>query len=134
MPVRIAGLERGAIAGPQRLLAGVGHQRQLALQHVDQLVLVGVPVPLARPDAGRQPRKVDPEGGEAAGLAEAPPGRAEAWAVVRGRVVATAFDGDGGKVELLHTRDTPDRCARAYAAAWQDESAANRGLVGNPVL
>ena len=74
--VAAAGGESGAIAGAQRLLAGVGDEDDLAEEHPDELVLFGVPVALARPGAGRQADEVDAELREAGGVAEAVPARA----------------------------------------------------------
>ena len=86
--------EGSAIARPEQRFAAVLDQRQLALQHIDELVLMAVPVALARPAAGRQCHQVDAEIGEAAGIAEAP-ARAGGARGVEGCGVAGAFaDGD----------------------------------------
>ena len=61
MAVAGAFRKRRAIAGAQHRLAAVLDQRQLAFEHVDELVLVGVPMALARPIAGRQAHEVDAE-------------------------------------------------------------------------
>ena len=51
MAVGYAGLEGRAVAGREGLLALVGHQDNLSLDHEDEFVLAAVPVPLARPRA-----------------------------------------------------------------------------------
>jgi hypothetical protein len=49
MAVGHTGLEPGAIAGSQCLLARVAHEHDLPLHDEDELVLCRMPVPLARP-------------------------------------------------------------------------------------
>src|SRR5690348_3311245 len=61
MAVGNARLPSGGIAGPKHRLAAVLHQHQLAFEHVDELVLVLVPVALRRRRARLQPRQVDAE-------------------------------------------------------------------------
>src|SRR5579872_3853269 len=61
MAVGCAGLEPGAVARAQRLFARIGHQDDLTLNDVDELVLGGVPVPLARPASRGQGREIHPE-------------------------------------------------------------------------
>ena len=56
-----AGLEAGGVARPEDRLAVVLDQRQLAFEHVDELVLVLVPVAQRRGRAGLQRRQVDAE-------------------------------------------------------------------------
>ena len=70
MAIGIASPEGGAVPGAQYLFADVGDQRQLTIQHPDELVFVTVPVTLAGPVAGRQPHQVDAEIDQAAGIAE----------------------------------------------------------------
>ena len=62
-----------AIAGPQNHLAAIFDQRQFAFEHVDEFVLVRMPVALARPIARRQVHEIDPEIREPAGIAESLP-------------------------------------------------------------
>jgi hypothetical protein len=50
--IGVAGSERRTIAGTQHFLATVGDQRQIALEHPHQFVLMAVPVTLAGPGAG----------------------------------------------------------------------------------
>src|SRR3954471_16213491 len=56
--VRVAGREAGAVARPQPLFAFVGDHHDLAFEHVDELVLMGVPVALAGPGARRQSAEI----------------------------------------------------------------------------
>src|SRR5262245_9044917 len=60
-----AGLEAGGIAGTQHRLAVVLLQHQLAVEHVDELVLLLVPVAQRRRGARLDARDIDPELGEA---------------------------------------------------------------------
>src|SRR5215469_12007492 len=72
----------------QHLLAGVGRQHNLSREHVDELVLLGVPVPLARPGARRQAHQVhsvlrQPRGiAKACALAQSA-GLVERWRIKR---------------------------------------------------
>ena len=61
--VAVAGIlgEGRTIAGAQHRLAVILDQRQLAFEHVDEFVLMRMPVALARPIARRQMHEVDPE-------------------------------------------------------------------------
>src|SRR4029077_15208518 len=63
--IGVAPPEGGAVAGTQHLFAGVGDQRQLALQHPDEFVLVAVPVTLAGPGAWPDDGQVYSEQGQA---------------------------------------------------------------------
>ena len=47
VPIGITAPEAGAVTGAQHLLAGIGRQHNLAREHVDELVFLGMPVPLA---------------------------------------------------------------------------------------
>src|SRR5689334_14642193 len=102
MAVGIARFEGGAIARPQLLLPAIGNEGQLTLDHHDEFVLMAVPVPLARPDAGRDAGEIDPEGREPREASQPAPGVAEAGAVERRWVVAGALDRDRAEIELLH--------------------------------
>lgn len=96
--------EGGAVAGLEQRLAAVLDQRQFALQHIDELVLMAVPVALARPAAGRQRHQVDAEILQPAGIAEAAAGAPGARLVEGGRVTGAFADGDGLHVDLGHGR------------------------------
>ena len=67
----VAGIfrKRGTIAGAQNALPAVLDEDQLAFEHVSELVLVAVPVALARPTAGRQGHEIDAEISKASGIA-----------------------------------------------------------------
>src|SRR5579862_8100838 len=82
VPVGIAGLESGAIARTQRLLAAVADEAKLAFNHPNELILVAVPVALARPAAGRDHGQVDAEEREALRSAQTLTGLATARLVV----------------------------------------------------
>src|SRR5262245_20415245 len=56
-----AGLPASAVARPQHDLAAVLDQRDLAVDHVDELVFLLMPVPQRRAGAGLESRDVDPE-------------------------------------------------------------------------
>ena len=68
--IRVPGREARGHARAQDLLAGTRHEGQLAFHHVDQLVLVAVPVALRGPATGRQLDQIDPELGQPGGIAE----------------------------------------------------------------
>src|SRR5262245_19273789 len=70
MPVADTGLETCSISGTQHGRTAVLDQRDLALEHVDELVLLLVPVAQRRGRAGPQPREVDPELREPRDVAE----------------------------------------------------------------
>ena len=75
------------IAGPQDLLASVGHENDLALDNPDELVLMRVPVALARPGIRRKVQEVDPELGHAGRVTESA-ASAGATRLIIGRRVA----------------------------------------------
>src|SRR5262249_14281187 len=70
MAVIGAGLPAGRVASLQHGFAIVLEQHQLALEHVDELVLALMPMALGRLRAGRQARGIDAELVEAGGVAE----------------------------------------------------------------
>jgi hypothetical protein len=51
MTVADAGLEAGALAGTDGNLALVGDENELTLEDVNEFVLLGMPVTLARPSS-----------------------------------------------------------------------------------
>src|SRR5262249_58624625 len=65
MPVGYPRGEASRHPWAEHLLSRVGDQRDLALEDVDELVLVRVPVAERRARAGLEPGQVDPEVGEA---------------------------------------------------------------------
>src|SRR5262249_14534823 len=68
--VRDARLPSGGVPWPEHGLAAVLAQHHLALEHVDELVLVLVPVALRRGGARLEPREVHAELVEPDGIAE----------------------------------------------------------------
>ena len=52
MAIAVACLETGAVTGMQEHLTAVSDQHDLTFEHVDELVLMGVPMSLARRVAG----------------------------------------------------------------------------------
>jgi hypothetical protein len=101
--VTIARLKPGRIARAQDFLAAICHEYHLARQHVHELVLLGVPVALARPRSRLQPQQVDAELGEPGRVAQSPPVLLAAW-LVEWRGVESSGDGrDCGSIDsLLH--------------------------------
>ncbi len=79
--------ERRALTGAQQHLALVVDEDELALEHIDELVLVRMPMALARPSAGRQAHEIDAEVDEAAGVAEPLP---DAFGAGRGEGLGVA--------------------------------------------
>src|SRR5690606_9176831 len=96
------GLEARAVAGAHGLFAGVGDQHQFTFQHVDELVLAGMPVALAGPDAGVEGDQVDAERGQARGIAQLQPAAAAARQVVRRRIARALSLRRGFEVDLAH--------------------------------
>src|SRR5258708_38068147 len=86
---------------------GIGDERELALEHVDELILLGVPVKLDGLGARLKAREAAAEVREPRGVAQAPavaPGHA---ALVRLRVAGDRLLGhlrriEGGQVEFRH--------------------------------
>src|SRR5690606_13963038 len=72
MTIFATGWKPGCDPRLETLLAGFRHQRDVALQHVDELVLVRMPVPQRRPRAGRQLHEVDAEMAEPERVAQGP--------------------------------------------------------------
>src|SRR5262245_24401373 len=100
----VAGIfrEGGAVAGAEHRLAAILDQRHFTFEDVDELVLVRVPVALARPVARRQVREIDAHIGEPAGVAETLPqalGRGCGEWIGIGRALSR---GHRGEVDLRH--------------------------------
>jgi len=64
MTIGIATPERRAISGAQNFFAGVGDQRQLAIEHPDEFVLMAMPMTLAGPSPRLDNRHVYAELGQ----------------------------------------------------------------------
>ena len=75
VPVRDTGFEANAIAWAEKFFAVIRHQDHRTLEHVNKLVLFGVPMPLARPSSGREAQQVNSELRKPRGISQAPPGR-----------------------------------------------------------
>src|SRR5713101_7407564 len=103
MAVAIARLEPGGIARAQDFFAIIGNEHHLARQHIHELILLSVPVALARPRSRLQPQQVNAELREAGQLTESPPVFLAAW-LIEGRRIETSGDSrDGGNIDsLLH--------------------------------
>src|SRR6516162_10922833 len=102
MPVARAFRKRGAIACLQHRFAAVFDERYSAFKHIDELVLVAVPVALAGPTAGWQGHQIDAEIAKPARLAEAPPGACGTGRIEWRRIAGTLTYRDGGDVDLRH--------------------------------
>ena len=96
MAVFLARLEAGAIARLQDFFAGVGHQHHFAFQHIDEFVLLEVPVALAGPGARRQPQQIDAELGQPGGIAQA-----AALAGPAGLIIGRRIEGAGARGQIL---------------------------------
>src|ERR1700735_1897633 len=102
MAVALGRLESRTVSGSQDLLAVIRDQHHFSLQHIDEFILVAVPVTLARPGPCSQTQQIDPELRQPGGLAEAPPAAVAARLIERGRVTrAGAFRG-GARVYFRH--------------------------------
>jgi len=70
MAIRVSRPKSCAITSSQHFLARVRHHNHLALHHDDELVVVVMPMPLARPLASRENKLVDAELSKTRGLAQ----------------------------------------------------------------
>src|SRR5215510_11402468 len=70
MAVRDAGLEAGGLTGPNDGLAVILDQHQFAFDHVDELVLLFVPMPCRRRGARLEAEQIDTELGQVCAVAE----------------------------------------------------------------
>jgi hypothetical protein len=102
MAVVHARLEPGRVPGAQQLLAGVRDQHDFAAQHVDELVLVRMPVALARPHTRLEPQQVHAKLREPGRLAQGLPAAAPAGFVVGRRIARPGFHRHFGAVDLRH--------------------------------
>jgi hypothetical protein len=130
--IGVAASEGGAISGPQHLLAAVGDQRQLALEHPHQFVLMAVPVTLARPGAGLDDGQIHAELSQARIAREPLRGLVEARPVEGRRIVALGLNGYRGEKDLFcHTPQSLRHRSvrRREPAAVQRVLAARRAIV-----
>src|SRR5437867_13344830 len=103
MSVGLARRKSGRHAAPEPLSPGIGDERDLALEHVDELILLGVPVPHRGLSARVKARDVDAEVFQPSRLAEASLVSARDAALVRLRVAGDRLFGylrglEGGRV------------------------------------
>jgi len=107
MAVAVTGREAGSVAGPERLFAAVGNEDDLAGEDIHKLILAGVPMPLARPRAGRQAQQVDAELRQSCPVAE-PLSLARSAGRIKGRRVERADYGrQRGDVDPLRHCSLP---------------------------
>src|SRR5215813_14520342 len=92
--------KRRAIARTQHRLAVVFDERQDTFKHIDELVLVAVPVALAGPTAGRQGHQIDAEIAKPARFAQTLPRTRSTRCIERRRIARTLAYGDGGHVDF----------------------------------
>src|SRR5205823_3305283 len=101
MAVLVVGREAGGVAGAQYLFALVSDEDDLARQHIDEFVFAGVPMPLARPGAGREAQEVDAELGQPGRVAQLC-ALAGAAGLVEGRRIQRAdYRGQRGNIDAL---------------------------------
>src|SRR2546427_884590 len=86
MSVGLARRKSGRHAAPELLSPSIGDERDLALEHVDELILLGVPVPHRGLSARVKARDVDAEVFQPSRIAEASLVSARDAALVRLRV------------------------------------------------
>src|SRR6185437_16792889 len=120
MRVRLARRVAGAIAGAQQLFAAVGHQRHFAFEHVDELVLRGMPMAQRGLPARWERHEVDAKAREAARVAEAPLGaishaRAKGFGITRAATFGNAGGLEGRQAKVSH--DPRSRSTRLDGAA-----------------
>ena len=104
--------EGGAVAGAQLCLATILDQDQFAFQHIDEFVLMGVPVALTRPVAGRQAHQIDPEIGQPAFIAQPLP-YPLSRARIEGRRIARAHALGTAAMSILGMAKLPGRLDQA---------------------
>ena len=98
MSVGDAGPEAGAIAAAQHLLAIVSDQRHLALEYEDKLILLRVPMTLARPGPRRQAQQVHAKLRQFSGVAQPSANPFPTWAIERRGV--TRADNGGNRIDV----------------------------------
>src|SRR5262252_2905293 len=102
MPVAAAFREGRAVAGAQHSLAAILDQGEGAFEHIDELILVAMPVALAGPAARRQTHQVDAEVLEPARIPQ-PLARARGTRLIERRRIARAGpDLDAGDIDFRH--------------------------------
>src|SRR6185503_360184 len=99
-----------AIAGTQQRFAAVLDQRHFTFENIHELVLVAVPVALARPATRRQGRQVDAEIAKPARVAKTPARALCTRRIERRRIARSLTCRYGGDIDFWH------RCSVAYSA------------------
>src|SRR5271156_6045952 len=99
MPVLDTRRKACAHAGTQHLFARAGAQHHFALEHINELILVRVPVPQRGFLAGRQRRVVDADAGESERIPEAALGTRQHARAVWLRVAAARDRLDTARIE-----------------------------------
>jgi hypothetical protein len=115
MAIRDPCRETCTVTSSEDLFTSVGNQNDLALDDPDELVLVSVPVALARPGVRRKMQQIDAELGQAGRIAESA-ARAGASRFVVGRRVSSGSlaPRDCGHLDLRHQQT---RCQSRRQAA-----------------
>src|SRR5262245_56673769 len=109
MAVRQAGLPGRRLAGPQHGLAAVLAQNHLAFEHVDELVLLLMPVALRRGGSRLQGADVDTELGQA-GCSTEPFARAPLYCPVeRRRIMSRLVERQLVDIDFWHFVHGPER-------------------------
>lgn len=99
--VGVAGSEGGAISRAQHFLAVVCDQRQFALKHPHQFVLMAVPVTLAGPGAGLDHGQIHAELSQTRMACQPLRRLVEARSVEGRRIIALSLNGYLGERDLL---------------------------------
>src|SRR5690606_17914161 len=95
--------ERRTFACAQNRLSIILDQRDLAFQHIDELVFVAVPVTLAGPAARRQRHEIDAEIAKPAGIAQTSARSRRTGLIERRRITRTLMHLHRGNIDLRHT-------------------------------
>src|SRR5688572_30037551 len=90
------------LACEQHRLAAVFDERDFAFENVNELVLMAVPVALARPTARRQGHQIHAEIAKPARVAQTPPRARGTRRIERRRITGTLTFWYGGDVDFRH--------------------------------
>src|SRR5208282_707541 len=97
----VARLEASSVARAQNFLAIIADENHFTRQHINELILFGVPVALARPGPGRQAQEVDAELRQAHRVAKPPSLPHPAW-LIEWRGIERPDDGrDRNEIDAL---------------------------------
>src|SRR5579862_3873597 len=117
MAVGAVGLEARGIARLEHGLAAVLGQDDFALQHVDELVFLLVPMPQRRRRTRLERGEIDAELVETCGVAETLALATLYDAIERRRISRACVDGKTGDIDLRHGLDPLDDRGSAHADA-----------------